>query len=243
LFSYVENNPVDFIDPSGLIKLKEKPSQPDWEGFFRFLMDSLEFSRGPWISYHEEGGGGGGGGSAVHEAMHEQQKRCPPNIADLLKKHPDWFPPVVEKVLAQASKNNPNRVDAGRYKEVGGWILMNPNNGGVEAYIKPSEPEPKWEQDLATRKWGWTRGDKGNGVMLDQPGMNAGAAQRLKQGWVVVANFHSHPNKSPSPGDDQKLANDYKIPGIWIYPDGTFEVYGPKRGIMNKGVPKGCPKN
>ncbi len=172
---------------------------------------------------------------------------CPPNIGDLIDGKgalpSDWFGNVIKSVLAQASKDNKDRVDAGQYKEVGGWILISPDGQKYEAWIKPSEPLPKWELDLASRKYVKSRGDNSTSVLLDDPRSSPGVGKRLDQGWLIIGDFHSHANKIKSPGDDQSIANQRRNPGVWIYPDGSTEAYGPKRGILGKGVPKRCPQN
>ncbi len=78
-----------------------------------------------------------------------------------------------------------------------------------------------------------------NSVILDNPELVPSVAVLLNKGWLVVADFHSHDTKMQSPGRDQTIAEEQKNPGMWIYPDKTVELYGPKRGILNIGVPNG----
>lgn len=154
-------------------------------------------------------------------------KICPPNIERLIRRGL-WFKYTISEVNKMASKDYKDRPDSGVYKEIGGWILQSKDGKSYKAVIKPPEPQLGGEGDTSTQVRG-----------LGEPRKYIN--DLMKEGWRVIGDFHSHPNKISNPGE-VSIANARKVPGVWIYPDATTEVYGPSHGVLGVGIPKGCPK-
>ena len=118
--------------------------------------------------------------------------------------------PAFQAVIRRA--NEVARSDQRRgYIEAGGWFLMD-RKGNYSWVIKTPEA-----RDESTRIWGLGEPEK------YVRGVRTG---RL----VVIADFHTHVNKLSNP-NEVWIANERGVPGIWIFPDGTAEAYGPTRGI------------
>ncbi len=148
---------------------------------------------------------------------------CPPIIEDLISGRGwlphGWFQNTINRALELANKNSTERPDSGRYKEVGGWILLRKDGQKAQAVIKSPEAEPT---------------DTGTQVNLGEPRNHI--KKLLNAGWLIVGDFHTHVNKISNPGDVQ-ISEARKTPGVWIYPDGSTKVYGPSSGIFGKGIP------
>ena len=155
-----------------------------------------------------------------------QRKPCPPNLEDLIAGRgwdpSAWFKSTVDRVLELSSNLNRERVDAGRWKEVGGWILLSKDGRRVQAVIKTPEAAPT---------------DTGTQVSIGEPRRHI--RKLLDEGWLIVGDFHSHHDKLEN-STDIEIANARKQPGAWIFRDGTVRVYGPPSGILNEGVPSHC---
>ncbi|MEW6360902.1 MAG: RHS repeat-associated core domain-containing protein [Acidobacteriota bacterium] len=151
---------------------------------------------------------------------------CPPNVGDLIAGRgwlpAGWFADTIKRALDLSNKNNTERADSGRYKEVGGWILLSRDGQKVKTVIKSPEAEPV---DTSTQ------------VQLGEPRKHL--KKLLRKGWLIVGDFHTHANKISNP-IDIGISNGRQTPGVWIYPDGTTQVYGPASGILGVGIPKHC---
>jgi hypothetical protein len=236
-YAYVGNDPVNFIDPSGLLKAAPRITLPeefvtvtarydDWDDHFG--ADSMgDFG---WLS-----DGNLGGEVSIIDLIDVDppQKRtepaqqpmaqgfpCPPkNHAKL------FYNPKVTGVLSStyelAKKTN---------REEGGWIYMN-HRGGLMAVRK--------DRDKDTDPT-----DRQNAINLGYP------PRRI--GWIVVGTFHTHDYGSePSQtvpgfarGDIDINNNDLKVPGIILggVNSGTaaYTPYGPERGFLYNNLPERC---
>ena len=102
---------------------------------------------------------------------------------------------------------------------------MNPRGSRVIAVIKKSEPEPI---------------DAGVWVRLGEPEKHVG--RLMKKGWRIIGDFHSHVNKLGNQRDEDIANLHRKVPGMWIFTDKTYRIYGPPRGIWGMGVPPSCKR-
>lgn len=93
--------------------------------------------------------------------------------------------------------------------------------GNLYYFIKPRE-----DRDTSTSVYGL--GEPENYI----PNYSSG-------GDIVIADFHTHVNELRNP-DEEKIANGRGVPGIWVYPSGKAEAYGPNRGLLGKDLPEGC---
>ena len=190
------------------------------------------------------------GNSACDSQKRKRQRiPCPPTLSDVIEGNKwnskGWFKDVSNRVLAQASKHDKDRVDSGRYKEVGGWFLMNPRGSRVTAVIKKSEPEPI---------------DTSVQIRLGEPEKHVGGL--MKKGWRVIGTFHSHADDFGPSGEIEflsdggvKASGDHRtnwsqrVPGLVLTrPSASkgkkneikYWIYGPKRGYFGKGLPMHC---
>jgi hypothetical protein len=104
------------------------------------------------------------------------------------------------------------------FQEMGGWIYANPAN--------PMELRIVRAPRTASRPF---RSNEQNNPAID---LNGAATANAPTGWILVANFHTHPlyipnNQEPSTAD---LRNAIRrgVPGIVISRNSVY-VYGPER--------------
>lgn len=63
----------------------------------------------------------------------------------------------------------------------------------------------------------------------------------LKQGWLIVADFHTHPATGNTVDQaDINRSTERKMPGFIIDFQGKPYGYGVEKGIYKIGVPRGC---
>lgn len=231
-YSYVNNDPVNYVDPSGLQDVIVGPCPAGqcvvtvygsvgglFGGGGGGLGSTLHppLIDGPELS--PDGGGGAGGGvstPAPPQNPAPQQRKsdfpCPPTAEEIINS------PVFQAAISRA--NEIARSDQRRgFIEAGGWVLMN-RRGNLRVVIKPPEA-----RDTSTMVYG-----------LGEPGRYIRGHGRRE---VVVADFHTHVNEISNP-DEIPTANARRVPGIWIYPSGRAEAYGPKRGLFGRNLPRGC---
>ena len=239
-YAYVRNDPVTFVDPDGL--QEQFISTPETEEVIRIhtaisrttrplrlpapqvggVAGSMTgqiwwLGRGWKLDYYDPIGGGGGVSTPTPPQNPAPQQRksdfpCPPTAEEILNS------PVFQAAISRA--NEVARSDQRRgFIEAGGWVLMN-RRGNLRVVIKPPEA-----RDTSTMVYG-----------LGEPGRYIRGHGRRE---VVVADFHTHVNEISNP-DEIPTANARRVPGIWIYPSGRAEAYGPKRGLFGRNLPRGC---
>ena len=151
---------------------------------------------------------------------------CPPRISRITGSLQFLY--TIQEANKLASKESKDRVDSGRYKEVGGWIIQSKKGDDIRRIIKIPEAEfvDGQRTDTATR------------VRLDQPEKHI--KEWLDKGYRIAGDFHTHVDKLTNQEDVDIANNERKVPGVWIYSDGTYKTYGPERGFLGVGVPKHC---
>ena len=219
-YSYTRNDPVNFVDPSGLLD--------SWN--CQFTSTGWQCGMTIPISWADQLSAMTGGppefNSPVmrsvdpfrpqntgedYEFAHSRV-RCPPTGNQLAKN------PVVKKGLQKA-------LDLSKSSGVerGGWIYWNKKTGSIFTIIK----DPPTRDPLQPE-----RSDSYLKVFL---GYRASPAK----GWAIVGDFHTHPEAGGPDDWDIGLEFQRKVPGIVIDPDRTW-VYGPNRGIWFTDLPSGC---
>ena len=119
------------------------------------------------------------------------------------------------------------------FQEMGGWIYANPSN--------PRELQIVRAPRTASRSF---RSTGSENPAID---LNGAATANARQGWILVANFHTHPlqvNQEPSTAD-LRNAILRGVPGIVISRDNVY-VYGPERRahfLLHGGNPRAYPDN
>ena len=123
------------------------------------------------------------------------------------------------------------------FQERGGWIYANPNNPKqLQVVLAPHKP-----RQLAVSE-PFRQGGGGN------PSINleGAATANAKPGWVLVANFHTHPlygNPEPSTAD-LRNAKRRGVPGI-IISHASIYIYGPdsRANFHPRGNPRAYPED
>ncbi len=242
-YAYVQNDPVNFVDPSGL--LLEDPAGmsrpqplPSGPGFMSPGIHTTTFSG--WYQGIEGGriygtfiytvvvggvfgstvGGDFGGNTGVHEFANSRV-RCPPTGQRLAKN------PAVKSAINEAFKRADQfRKERGYWVEHGGWIYQNRRNGRISTFIKTPDASPPLPRNYRYL-------DFGTGVYLHSPPTRPGSN--------IVGIFHIHTeNGGPNEYDDA-AADNSKAPGVLGTPDGRTYPYGNyQRGIFGEGTPDRC---
>lgn len=231
-YSYVQNDPVNLVDPSGLFELpanqwymEVRGSYDPWlddDGNRRFLMESLS------------------GGARTIEPMQpigevvtpneppvapntEPQRRqpCPPSKQEISESA------AVQQGLEEALQRYEKlKRDTGKSVEHGGWILWNRRTGRISVRHKtPVLGPPLGNQPAA---------DGYFGVYLNNP-------PRTPRGSAIVGTFHIHVENLGATDFDDAATDQYGVPGILATPDRKWYTHGNyNRGIWGQGTPPGC---
>lgn len=118
------------------------------------------------------------------------------------------------------------------FQERGGWIYANPNNPR-QLQVVPAPTSV-------------SRPFRTNGVANPSINLESAATANARPGWVLVANFHTHPldfNQEPSAAD---LRNAFRrgVPGI-VISRGRIYIYGPteRENLHPQGNPRAYPED
>jgi len=221
-FGLLAVGPIEKVGQLGEVTVRADAG-PDWSALWELWWWSLQMSgaggHGLLLDGPEllGGGGGGGGAATVSEISANPPQRksdfpCPPSEDEIINN------PGFRAAIQRA--NEVARADQSRgFVEVGGWVLMD-RRGNLRWQIKTPEA-----RDTSTMVY-----------CLGEPEKYIRGHGRRE---IVVADFHTHVNEIPNP-DEIPIANARRVPGIWIYPSGRAERYGPKRGLFGRNLPRGC---
>jgi hypothetical protein len=245
-YAYVQNDPVNFVDPSGLdptvpiglpapwgpiigagilpvptgvvnIAIGGSGNGPIDGGVIGgFIGDTGILLEAPGENGGGPGGGGGGGGF-IHEAGHlEPQKPSTPCPPSGEQLKQD--PKVVAALYQAWRDSHPGASDTVR-REQGGWIYA--RNG--QTLIRRAKPGTK------------------DGIDLSNP-------PRLK-GALLIGDFHTHPgflSQKMNPlvnSDDMNVNMARGVPGLVISEGKRIDAYGPTRrgSFPSLALPAGHP--
>jgi hypothetical protein len=231
LYGYVANDPVNFVDPRGLLAIFCTPDTMTCDpntgvctiragechlvGGGSGVGGGLTFGGGGLSGggIDPQTGGGGGGG-----AQNKTNKKppCPPTVSELLNNK------TVRTALYQALAETTYKTGV----EEGGWVYWNSRTGDVTTRKAPS------------------------GMRTGLPGLNS---PPKINGYLIVADFHTHPvpqgldydafrqpplqyfESGPS-GEDRRRADFLNTPGIVVPISGKPEAYGPARVGANPAL-------
>ena len=122
------------------------------------------------------------------------------------------------------------------FQEMGGWIYANPSN--------PRELQIVRAPRTASEPFRGTNDPEQPNPAID---LNGAATANARRGWILVANFHTHPlqqNQQPSNADLEN-AIVRGVPGI-VISRGSVYVYGPERRahfLLRGGNPRAYPND
>jgi RHS repeat-associated protein len=228
-YAYVENDPVNRVDHTGLtyqlvcwfLPFNHESAGPLMDCAFVDIPESFG-----------EGGGDpsrGGGGVGRRQKKKKQKKQCPPSAEDLLKN------PVVQQALNDAFTAS-QYGDPKNAHEEGGFIMADSNGNITSATIFRVAP-----------------GNPNSSGPLENKNLNNNAVPNVP-GLTLVGIFHTHPYdkgmavtgytgaqyadpKKASPADkdlSKKPPTGLGVPGLIAYQDKKGKrknsKYGPKRG-------------
>jgi RHS repeat-associated protein len=231
LYSYVRNDPVNFVDPSGLrMSLGPHPGLGSLDGNVVIVGLWNEIKDGDMVIDYKFIGqmaifgssmlaGGvddlGGGGQGVTGEL--PKTPCPPTAQELINN------PAVRKALNAAmaksgsfdpSRKNPGNPD--KVHEEGGWIYWNSKTNKIAIRFGPPGKTMREAGDISKLE-----------INLDNP-------PNLGGNWMLVADFHTHPllNWDLRNGNDHSVALNNGVP--FIVKQGKDVGYvGPDRAGSN----------
>lgn len=153
------------------------------------------------------------------------QKAC--NVRDFLDTQQDREAPTAEQIVTSLLQKKDTRSALKQawlgshfskdiYREKGGYIYANPNN--------PLQLQVVLAPESASKSF------KLHGNTNPSIDLNRAGSANAKEGWILVANFHTHPlNKNQEPSDaDLRNAFRRGVPGIVIARQNIW-VYGPQK--------------